>query len=332
MALLILRKDELEVLSLINGNRMNSFSVLNGLVGFDRESLLNKKETHKEVIEDFVNDGAIWRDKTGRPHLIRELQGVFDIINSPEKTVRIKAASKREMVSYYTYVGEMGVIFSIGKNEEFYTVAYPFNQQLLSTWFNDEIIGDLGIEKRSDVNADWDLSGDEFSLLMVMIIFKNHLKQMDSDRPLTLESMRDSGVLAYINENNYFNLNPENVQKMMEQDNLDTTVQTLSNKGVLNIDGQNIDIHKTLYKGFEKGNLREIVEISEMTPFMRGKNLYISNEGFMIFEPLMIKPMRWRVSILGLRTYPFRLVERLMAFGPVQASDLLKKELKERIR
>ncbi len=331
MALLILRKDELEVLSLINGNRINSFSVLNGMDGFNRESFIDKKETHMEVIEAFVNDGAIWKDKIGRPYLIRELQGVFDIINSPEKTIRIKAAPKKELAAYYTYIGEMGVIFSIGKDQEFYTVAYPFNKQLLSTWFNDEIIGDLGVENKSDVNNDWDLDGDEFVLLMVMIIFKNHLKQMDEERELTLASMRDEGVLSYINENNYFNLDPENVQKILNQDNLDTTMQNLMNKGVLKINGQIIEIHETLHKGFEKGNIRDLVEISEMTPFMRGKNLYITNFGYMIFEPVMVKPMQWRVSVLGLKTYPFKLVGKLMEFGPVQASELLKKQLKERI-
>lgn len=331
MALLILRKDELEVLSLINGSRINSFSVLNGLDGFDRESFVNKKETHMEVIEDFVNDGAIWKDKTGRPYLIRELQGVFDIINNPEKTVRIKVASKKEMVSYYTYVGEMGVIFSIGKNEEFYAIAYPFNKQLLSTWFNDEIIGDLGVEVKSDIDIDWELSSDEFDLLMVMIIFKNHLKQMDIERPLTLESMRDPGVLSYINDNNYFNLNPEHVQKILNQESLAETLNSLNQKDVLKMNDQVVDIHEVLHNGFEKDNMRDIVEISEMTPFMRGKNLYITNLGFMLFEPLMVKPMKWKISILGLKTYPFKLIKELLEFGPIQASELLKKQFKEKI-
>ncbi|MBV1758951.1 MAG: hypothetical protein KMY55_14055 [Dethiosulfatibacter sp.] len=331
MALLILRKDELEVLSLINGNKINSFSVLNGMDGFNRESFINKKEIHMSVIEDFVNDGAIWKDKLGRPHLIRELQGVFDIINGPEKTIRIKVASKKDMVAYYTYVGDTGVVFSVGKDQEFYTVAYPFNQQLLSTWFNDEFIGDLGIENKSDINMNWELNGDEFDLLMVMIIFKNHLKQMGVERSLTLESMGDQDVLSYINENNYFNLNPEQVQKLLDQDNLDSTIQSLSDKGVLKMIDQVIDIHEVLHKGFEKVNLRDIVEISEMTPFMRGKNLYITNLGYMIFEPVMVNPMKWKVSILGLKTYPYKLVGELMEFGPIQASELLKKQFRERL-
>ena len=331
MALLILRKDELEVLSLVNGNKINSFSILNGIDGFDRESLMDKKETFSEVIEAFADDGAIWKDKTGRPYLIRELQGVFDIVNKPEKTIRIKAASKKDLVVYYTYIGDMGVIFSVGKNQEFYSIAYAFNKQLLSTWFNDEIIGDLEVENKSDFNVDWELGGDEFELLMIMIIFKNHLKQMDEGRPLTIESMRDPNILSYINENNYFNLNPDNVQTMLDQDNLDTTIQNLSDKGVLKIDGQTIDIHEMLHKGFEKSNIRDIVEISEMTPFIRGKNLYITNLGYMVFEPVMVKPMKWKVSVLGLKTYPFKLVSKLLEFGPLQASDKMKKELKDRI-
>ncbi|HBH13750.1 MAG: hypothetical protein XD91_0009 [Clostridiales bacterium 38_11] len=333
MALLILRKDELEVLSLINGNQINSFSVLNGMDGFDRESFIEKRETHKEVIESFVNDGAIWKDKAGRPYLIRELQGVFNIINSPEKTIRIKAASKKDLVAYYTYVGDMGVIFSIGKNEEFYTVAYTFNRQLLSTWFYDEFIGDLGVDNKSesDINTNWELSGDEFDLLTVMIIFKNHLKQMDGGRQLTLESMGDSDVLSYINENNYFNLNAEHMQKILDKDNLELMLQSLSDKGILKMNDQVIDIHEVLHKGFEKVNLRDIVEISEMTPFMRGKNLYITNLGYMIFEPVMVNPMKWRISILGLKVYPFKLLGELMEFGPVQASELLKKQFKEKL-
>lgn len=331
MALLILRKDELEVLSLVNGNKINSFSVLNGIEGFNRESLMDKKETFAEVIEEFVVDGAIWKDKNGRPYLIRELQGVFDIINKPEKTVRIKVASKKDLVAYYTYVGDMGVIFSVGKNQEFYSIAYSFNKQLLSTWFNDEIIGDLEVENKSDFHVDWELDGDEFELLMVMIVFNNHLKQMDADRPLTLEAMRDPNILSYINENNYFNLNPDSYSKILEQDKLERTIQNLSKKGVLKMTDQGIDIHEMLREGLEKVNIRDIVEISEMTPFMRGKNLYITNLGYMTFEPIMVKPMKWKVSILGLKTYPFKLVGKLLEFGPVQAGELLKKQFKDKI-
>ena len=331
MALLILRKDELEVLSLVNGNKINSFSVLNGIEGFDRESLMDKKEKFAEVIEEFVVDGAIWKDKSGRPYLIRELQGVFDVINKPEKTVRIKVASKKDLMAYYTYVGDMGVIFSVGKNQEFYSIAYVFNKQLLSTWFNDEIIGDLEVENKSDFYVEWELFSDEFELLMVMIIFKNHLKKMDADRPLTLEAMRDPNILSYINENNYFNLNPDSFSKMLEQDRLERTIQNLSKKGVLKMTDQGIDIHEMLHEGLEKGNIRDIVEISEMTPFMRGKNLYITNLGYMTFEPIMVKPMKWKVSILGLKTYPFKLVGKLLEFGPVQAGELLKKQFKDKI-
>ncbi|MEA3424095.1 MAG: hypothetical protein U9Q80_09925, partial [Bacillota bacterium] len=114
MALLVFRREEIEVLSLISGIKINSFSVLNGMENFNKESFTNKKESHLTIIGDFIKDGAIWKTDDGKPHLIRELQGVFNIINSPKRTIKLKTASKQPIGEhYYCTLGDLGVLFSV---------------------------------------------------------------------------------------------------------------------------------------------------------------------------------------------------------------------------
>ena len=177
MAFLILRKDEIEVLSLINGKKINSFSVLNGMEGFNKESFEKKKNIHTSIINDFAKDGAIWKDQAGKPHLIRELQGVFDMINAPERTIKIKTASQQPLEEhYYCTIGKIGVLFSVGKGGEFYTLAYTLNDELLSKWFSDELVGDLGVKEKKAMHLESTLSQEEFEILTLLFVHNTYLK------------------------------------------------------------------------------------------------------------------------------------------------------------
>src|SRR6056297_2991519 len=178
MALLVLRKEEVEVLSLLSRVKINSFSVLKGMEGFDEKILKNKKEDHKIAIKDFAKDGALWKDEKGKIRLIRELQGVFKIINAPEKTYKIKSSSNRAITEYYySKIGEMGVLFSVLKDGVGFNIGYPFKDQLMSTWFKDEIIGDLGIkeEEKKDFSYNFNLGGDEFNVMIIALVIQKNL-------------------------------------------------------------------------------------------------------------------------------------------------------------
>ncbi|MCD6435083.1 MAG: hypothetical protein J7L15_01635, partial [Clostridiales bacterium] len=297
MSLLVFKKEELEVLSLVNGKKINSFSVLNGIEGFNKESFAKKKEAHLAIINDFIEDGAIWKTKDGKPHLIRELQGVFTIINSPKRTIKIKTASKQPIGEhYYCTIDDLGAIFSVGKDEVFYTIAYPFDEKLLSTWFNDEIIGDLGVEKEKHTNVESILSNAEFSILSILIMNNSYAKSINRDYLLRTELL-DSTFLDYVHANNILNIDIDSIRDIIKNSDVSNILSSLEEKNILKINQEKIYLDETLSNAFSTDNLREIVEFTEITPFMRSKNLYITNTGYMILEPVLSKPLKWKLSI-----------------------------------
>lgn len=332
MALLVFRREEIEVLSLINGKKINSFSVLGGMENFNKESFIDKKESHLTVINDFIKDGAIWKTKDGKFHLIRELQGVFNIINAPKRTIKIKTASKQPIGEhYYCSIGDVGVLFSIGKDEEFYTIAYPFNNDILSTWFRDEIIGDLGIEEKDDTNIECILSNDEFSVLSILIMNSKYIKSIGEDY-LIANKLLDSEFLKFVDSNNILKLNTDAIRNIVFNNNLKEVVFSLEEKSILKTDEEKIVLNEILLNAFDTEYLREIVEISEITPFMRAKNLYVSNNGYLIIEPVLSKPLEWKIIVEGLNVTPHNLLSKLMEFSDITPSDEIRNEIIKRVK
>jgi hypothetical protein len=333
MAVLVLNKDEIEVLSLLSGVRINSFSPFGRLEGFDREAFIAKKDIHNEVIKNYLKDGAVWKDESGRPQLIRELKGVMEILNDPDRTIKITTASKNPLEeNYYCSKGELGVMFSVGKEGVFYTLTYPFTKPMLSTWFFDEIIGDLGVEKKDEISSSWQLASDEFEMLTLLMINRKYLNLKEKDSPIKVESLMDKELLAYVNSNNYVKLSEKTVSAILEHDKKDEILKSLADKGMINISEGIVEINEILSGAFESGNLRDRVSIEEITPFMRGKNLYITNLGYIIFEPVISNPVEWNISIEGLKTYPFKLVEKLLEFSDIKPGEKLREELEKRIK
>jgi len=327
MALLVLRKEEVEVLSLLSRVKINSFSVLKGMEGFDEKTLKNKKEKHKVVIKDFAKDGALWKDEKGKIRLIRELQGVFKIINAPEKTYKIKSSSNRPITEhYYSKVGELGVLFSVGKDGEFFNIGYPFKDQLMSTWFKDEIIGDLGIkeEDKRGYSYNFSLEGDEFNIMILSLLLQNNLDKEN----FRVQELLEEEILSQLNKENIFNLNFEKYKENYDEGKLNEVVNKLVDKEVLEATGDRFKVKDEISNAFEIDNIRDIVEISEITPFMRGKNLYITNKGYMFIEPVVSPEPEWNISLEGLKTYPYSLFEKSLDFSYIKPSDKLKEELK----
>ncbi len=327
MALLVFRREEIEVLSLINGKKINSFSVLSGMEGFDKESFVNKKESHLTVIDDFIKDGAIWKSKDGKIHLIRELQGVFNIINSPKKTLKIKTASKQPIGEhYYCTIGDLGVLFSIGKDEEFYTIAYPFNDDFFSTWFNDEIIGDLDVAEKKDTSIECRLSSAEFSVLSILIMNGAYMKSLGNDY-LIADRLLNADFLEYVHSNNILKVNIDSIRSIVSNNDLSSVLSSLEDKSILKTNEERIYLNEILVNAFESENLRDIVEITEISPFMRAKNLYITNNGYLILEPVLSKPLEWKIAVEGLNIDPLNLVSKLMNFSDITPSDEMKSEI-----
>ena len=332
MALLVFRKEELEVLSLINGKKINSFSVLSEMEGFDKKSFANKKESHLRVIDDFIKDGAIWKTKDGKIHLIRELQGVFNIINSPKKTIKIKTASKQPIGEhYYCTIGDLSVLFSIGKDEEFYTIAYPFSNELFSTWFDDEIIGDLNVGKKKNTSIECRLSSSEFSVLSVLIMNGAYMKSLGKDY-LIVDSLLNADFLEYAHSNNILKVNIDSIRSIVKNNGMENILSSFEDKSILKTDEERIYLNETLINAFESENLRDIVEITEISPFMRAKNLYITNNGYLILEPVLSKPLEWEIAIEGLNIEPTDLVSKLMKFSDITPSAEMKSEIIKHIK
>jgi hypothetical protein len=333
MALLVLSREEIETLSLISGLRINSVSVLKGIEGFNKENLIKNKSLHKEITRNFIKDGVVWKDKDGKVHLNRELQSVFSIINSPKKTIRIKSSSGRVFSeNYYSMKKNFGVLFSIGQDEEYYTITYMLNKYSFSTWFFDEIIGDLGNNERIEKSIDTKLNRDEFNLMNLLIIINNHKKMLDKGNEIKIDEIFDGRAAEYMNSNSLFQISSDNIMSSIKEENLESVLKSLSLKKLVDLRDDTLVLEKTLGSMFIVPNLRDSIEITEISPFMRGKKLYASNTGYLIMEALTSKPMEWKLSIQGLKVKPVDFANGLLEFSDIVFTDTMRKELKELLK
>ncbi len=331
MAILALSKEELQVLSLVSRRRMKSFSALNGIMGFDRETFEKNKKIHAEIVNNFIKDGAIWRNEEGKPCLIRELQTVFNIINAPERTIKIKTASENPFEEhFYSYKNDIGVLISISRDEKIYSIEYPFNQSIFNTWFKDEIIGELEIEEESEFHKEWTISNEEFNILSLLIINNNYIKYSDKDKELRIDQLMNEALVEKINSKNFFKLNQKTMDNIIQNENLINVINSLEAKKILKIDDGNIIINSILCEGFKSHNLRDVVEITEIAPYMRVKNMYITNLGYMIYEPLIGEPLEWRITAMGLENPHIKFMEKLLVYGDVKPSEKMKQVLMDK--
>lgn len=332
MALLYLRQEELEVLSLVNGRRTNYFSVFNKMEGFDKSSFENNRQAHIAAINDFIKDGAMWRSEDGKPHLIRELQAAFNILNSPERTLCIRTASSQPIGEhYYSSIGDKGVLFSIGKGGEFYSVGYPFDDDLFSQWLSDEIIGDFDHEINDIEEIKCTLSGDEFNLVTVIMMHKRYGLNKDSGG-VKIKDIREKDISREIERVNFIKIKPQTVQKISGGQNLEDTIGKLSSKGLLAIEDDCVKVNELLLKSFDPESLKDVVEVSEIGPFKRAKNLYISSQGYMTVEPVASNPVTWTIELFGHRTKAVEVYDRISEFSPVQIKKDFAEEIKRHVK
>jgi hypothetical protein len=333
MAILALSKEELQVLSLVSRNRMKSFSVLKGIKGFDRETFEANKKIHSEIVNNFIEDGAIWKNEDGKPCLIRELQTVFNIINAPERTIKIKTGSENPFEEhFYTYKNDIGVLISVSKDEKIYSIEYPFNKSIFDTWFKDEIIGELEAEEESEFYNEWNLSNEEFNILSLLIINNNYINFSDKDKVLRIDELMNEDLVEKINSKNFFKLNQETLDNIIKNDNMINLIKSLESKGILELDSDNIVLNKIVCEGFKSGNLRDVVELTEIGPFMRIKNMYITNLGYMIYEPMIGEPLEWKITAMGLKNSHSEFMEKLLEYSDIKPSEKMKKKLKQHIK
>ncbi|MBN2286459.1 MAG: hypothetical protein JXI43_08430 [Tissierellales bacterium] len=332
MAILALSIEELQVLSLVSGKRIKSYSVLNGIKDFNRETFEANKKLHAEIVSNFIEDGAIWTNEEGKPFLIRELQTVFNIINAPERTIKIKPASEKPFEEhFYSYKDSIGVLFSVSKDEKIYSIEYPYNKSIFETWFKENVIGDLEIEEETEFHNEWILSSEEFNILSLLIINNNYIKYTNSKKVLKIDELMNEDLVEKINNMNLFKLNQETVDQIMKSDNFTNVINSLESKGALELKSDEIILNKVICEGFESGNLRDVIELTEIDPFMRIKNLYITNLGYILFEPMIVKPLQWKITTMGLKNSHSEFMEKLLEFSGIQPNEKLKMELKKHI-
>ena len=329
MAYLVVNKREITALSLICGKKLNTLSPMHRIDDWDATSIKSNLKSMTETMNQFIEDGAIWRNAEGTPRLIRELQGVFTAIHTPDKVIRIKKASKDPFYEhYYVHKMEIGVLMSMNKEEDCYTLGYPISESSLGTWIMDEMIGEIPEKDKKEMRVNWNLENEEFELLALLITGHNYQHYRGTNQILSRSNILDEATLAYIREHNIFHPNQEIINKLSNQAYMEQWLPSLDDKGLIHLDGDFIILHSVLGSGFINPRLKDIIEITEMSPFMRGKQLYVTDVGLIIIEPCMTNPMVWKIGIEGLKTTPQTLTERLLQFGPVEINTKLKEAIK----
>ncbi|MDF1617792.1 hypothetical protein [Petrocella sp. FN5] len=329
MAYLVLSRREIAALSLVCGKKLNTLSPMHRMDAFNSRSIKSDLKSMTETMNQFIEDGAIWRNAEGVPKLIRELQGVFTVIHTPDKVIRIKKASKEPFSEhYYVHKNEIGVIISINKEEDCYTLGYPITESSLGTWIMDEMIGEIPEKDKKEMRVSWNLENEEFELLALLITGQNYQYYRGTNQILSRNNILDEATLAYIREHNIFHPNQEIINKLENQAYMNQWLPSLDDKGLIRLDGDLIILHSVLGDGFINPRLKDIIEITEMSPFMRGKQLYVTEAGLIIIEPCMTNPMVWKIGIEGLKTTPKTLIDRLLQFGPVEINKTFKEAIK----
>ena len=304
---------------------------MQAIEGIEIENMQQNITGFAEIVNNFLRDGALWRDENGIPRLNRELQGVFTVVNNPAKTLRFDPLSQDPFnLHYYSFIGDKGVLMSISNDESTYTLGYPITKPMLSTWLFDEIIGELGVQKTHRESIDWHLNHQEFDLLTLLMISNNYWSYMGRPGYPVIEQLMDESMLHYINNQNVVRMKPETVQLVTNMDFIKQQLPQLEEKGVVKVENNQVILHPTLANGLKEGQIRNIVEIGEITPFKRGKLFYITNHGYIIIEPLLKMPMEWRISVEGLEAFPYHLLTKLLDFGPIDPGPTLTEELRKR--
>lgn len=328
MAMLLLRKAELQVLSLVSGKKRNTFSVLSALEGFSEDALRDNTKAQTEALNDLYKDGAIWKTPEGKPQLIRELQGVFTVLTRPQKTFSFKVASETAFIEHcYSEINDMGVLFSIGKDHAFYTLQYPMKKALLATWFKDDIIGDLGADYQP-LRLSARLSQEEFNGLMVLMMHQAYGPSIEQGIPK--DKLLSQAFLDHVKDHNPMKIDMQVASKIITHETWPSSLKKLEEKGLLVLKEDHIVIHDALAQGFRAKNLREIVEINERTPLKRAKNIYITNAAYVVVEPVVSKVLSWKIDLLGRDIRPIQLMDALLDFSDFTPNAAFKAEIKKR--
>lgn len=320
MSNLVLNKDEFEVLSLLNGKKFNSLSIINGMETINKSNFKKKKITHLKIMDNLYKDGAIWKDKKNKFHLIRELQGAFNIINTPDSTIKIKSSRDKPFSEhYYSKIDNKGVLISVEKDNKFYFISYPINETTLGKWFKEEIIGEFDVDEKYNQNISYEISNDEFILLSQLLSFNSINKK------ILIEDLFNEETLKIINSKNLIK-RKNKIYNKKEKNAVMKNINSLERKGILTLNDNQIKLNPIYSNSFTDNNLKDVIEITEISPFKRGKNLYISNYGFISFEPLITKPLKWNIQILGLKEKTETLLNEWFKFSKVEINEEFKKE------
>lgn len=170
------------------------------------------------------------------------------------------------------------------KSQSFYTIAYPIKRNVLSTWFKDEIIGDLGANK-TPIDFEATLTQEEFNVLSILLVYSGYSQK--SGKPMIINQMITPEFLEFVEAKDTLKIRELAVKSIIEAENVKTILKQLKEQAILKFSDDIISLHEIHFKAFSADQLRDIVEIKEVSPFNRGKNLYITNLGYLIFEPIL---------------------------------------------
>ncbi len=328
MKILLTTKEELVVLSVISGIRYSPSSVMNRLNTYDDMTSIVSKEQYVKLTRKFVEEGLLGVDDRKKLRLTGEAAVLFDILNESELTVIITNKVKPGIGEiFYSEKKGMGVLLTVHPDERLCLVNYPFSRDILGQWLDKEVIGDLSIEKTDFDPISYEMSEDEFVLFMMVMSYHNFLKEKspESIPVFTLKAMKDEEYMSCLEVFTDMGVDLEGVFSI--PDRLAEQVEGLTKMQLVIKEGEKFRLNDKAGEVMDTSNVRGIMGFTEVSPFQRSKNLYITNTGYILLEPVGLDPVSYKVELLPLDIEPGALIERILDFSAVRINDRMKDKL-----
>lgn len=335
MRVLTLTKDELILLSLIQGKPYNTFSAMTLMNISDKPIEAMTKEDYVKIVGGFIKNKLAGFDDQKQLRPTNETLLLFDTINAPKKTFILQ----NELIpgsgtTYYSEKNELGVLITLSPDQAFAVINYPFNRDILGNWLDQEVIGDLETEKVAYEPIHYELSTMEYTDFMLMVAYNNHKLSLKENNPqtFTADDLRSDDFLATFEAMVPLGLTMDSISQLSEGSQWKESIGVLTEKGLINPKGDSWSLNPLLANAYDTRSFRSILHFSEFNTYKRAKSLYVSNNGYLIVEPILYAPSAFSITLLPLTTPPEVLMTALMTFSDIRLTETMRKDLESKLK
>lgn len=335
MRVLAMAKEEIILLSLIYGKPYNALSVMKQLNTFDKMEDIVSKEDYVKITNGFLRNKLIGFDHEKKIRPTSETILLFDTINAPHKTFVLHNQLKSDVGDiYYCEKNGFGVLITVSPGEAFCAVNYPFDREMLVNWLDQEVIGDLGVERTDFAHMTFEVSEIAHLYFMTMVAFTGFLRTLpkhDPDLRFELGAMENPAFIKRFEDFKQL-IDPGKLQGLFSRPDAQVYLDELKGAGLVLFKDGRCRINPYVAKYFDVNQFRGIVRMDEYNPFARGKTLYATNHGYLFMEEVKFAPVTMKMDIVPLSLDKKLFEEMFFSFSDLRLTTEMKTKLEAKLQ